>query len=241
MDTIRLGLVFLVHRLCTHSEVSIGPGNVSQGVDVQRDMVHRLRHTVLALEIHPNGPRRDLVDHTLHLVIVEGGTEKQRLHSVAAPTLDLRIQPRDLFAVVLLLKIVGLIEHQKLQLRNIQLASSNVVHDFLQCAHHDIHTLLQGPELLLLVDAADKESDAHRGVVQILVELGHALVGLLCQVPRRLQDDAQRRALALAASHALRRVRGVDLTDGHVALDWILHGPVESRCGHEALATNVRF
>ena len=53
----------------------------------------------------------------------------------------------------------------------------------------------------------------HRRVLQVLVELRHALVGLLREVARRLQDHAERWSLALHLRGALRRVLRVDLAD----------------------------
>ena len=36
-------------------------------VDVEAHVVHRFGHRILALEVHPNGPVRNVVDHLPHL------------------------------------------------------------------------------------------------------------------------------------------------------------------------------
>mmetsp|Transcript_78136 Transcript_78136/g.252967 ORF Transcript_78136/g.252967 Transcript_78136/m.252967 type:complete len:275 (+) Transcript_78136:1208-2032(+) len=202
--------------------------------------MHRLWHTVLALEVDPDGPGGDLLDHLHNLRRVQRGAEEERLHTVATASLNLCIQPWDVPPVVLLLQVIRLVQHQKLHLRDVELGAAHVVHGLLQRADADVDALLQCAKLFLLVNAADEERDPDRRVLQVLVELGHALVGLLREVPRGLEDHAEGRPLAPRLRGPLGCVRGVDLPDGRVAFNGVLHGPVEPAGSHEALAAHVR-
>mmetsp|Transcript_95319 Transcript_95319/g.269450 ORF Transcript_95319/g.269450 Transcript_95319/m.269450 type:complete len:251 (+) Transcript_95319:881-1633(+) len=93
-----------------HRKLLVGPRQYHVRVDVVSHVVHGFGHAVLALEVDPNRPRRDLVDHLHHKRVVQGGTEEKRLHPVPATPLDLGIQPRDLMPFVLFLQIVGFVE-----------------------------------------------------------------------------------------------------------------------------------
>mmetsp|Transcript_140978 Transcript_140978/g.316081 ORF Transcript_140978/g.316081 Transcript_140978/m.316081 type:complete len:256 (+) Transcript_140978:1574-2341(+) len=217
-------------------QIGPGPSHPFVRVHLINAVVDGVGYTVTSLQVHPDRPRGDVLDHLLHLWIMQRGGEKQCLHTVPSPSLDRGIQPWDILPVILLLQIICFVKHQKLHLGHIQLPSSNMVHHLLQSTHDNIHPLFQGSILRLLIDSTHEQGTSHRWVINVLLERHHALVGLLRQIPGGLQDDAQRRPLPLDAGRPLGCVRRVDLPDRRVPLNGKLDS-VEIALHMKSLAT----
>ena len=87
--------------------------------------------------------------------------------------------------------LVGFIEHHDRQRRNIQRPALNVVAQTPGRANDDMDARLQGAALALRVHAADAGANARAGVA---IEPGQLAFDLQRQLPRRRNDEGERRA-----------------------------------------------
>ena len=163
---------------------------------VRRDVLVELSRRALADVIDVDRVLQVLVDERLD-PLGDGGREHHRL-----PLLGHKLE--DILHVLLepnVEHLVGLVEHHKLDIREIQRPLLDEINHTPGRSHRDIDTTLQHP--LLRHDARAAVEASHKEVTCNGLHLAFHLLG---QLPRRGQHDALRRApprLALAAERVL--------------------------------------
>mmetsp|Transcript_6562 Transcript_6562/g.20806 ORF Transcript_6562/g.20806 Transcript_6562/m.20806 type:complete len:372 (+) Transcript_6562:857-1972(+) len=177
------------------SGASIQLGRRRLWVHGDHQVVHRLRNSVLALEVDPRGPVAELLRVLAHHRRVKRGAEEAHLQPVRGARAGvLWQQVEQLHHVLRALigqEVISFIQHEEPHTQRIQSALPRHGQHTSRSAHH--HVAAGGQSGLLRARrAADEENGLQRWTGQVPPELVHARERLLRQVSGRLQDDGQR-------------------------------------------------
>ncbi len=193
------GLVHLVgDRGVQHTLLE---NSVSHRVHAINDVVHSLGHALEALQVHPGGVHADFIRQLLDGRRVQRRREEAHLESVltgaSAGTVTKDLHDRG--QVVGAEQLVGLVQHEETDLRQVQRARFEHGLHLAHSAHHDVHALLQQLLLFAAGLVSDEQRRHQNGFRDVAGEVCDGLEHLLGQVARGLDDDRQ--GLSAASHH----------------------------------------